>query len=272
MQSSGTIAKMQTSLVEGVATYHLPIGDELIAMNEWVGSNITLHYTGEIRCANCNTLTHKSYSQGYCYPCSQTLACCDLCIMKPETCHHHLGTCREPMWGLEHCFSPHIIYLANSSGIKVGITRKINIPSRFIDQGAVEFLPILEVDSRIKSGKLEHFFKQFVADKTNWRAMLKNEIVLSDLIAKKQELLAQAQPLIDELQAVVLDEAPQTIDYPVLEYPTKITSLNFDKTPQISGKLLGIKGQYLILDCGVLNIRKFGSYHLRFSVIDDYSF
>jgi hypothetical protein len=65
--------------------------------------------------------------------------------MKPETCHYHLGTCREPDWAQNHCFRPHIVYLANSSGVKVGITRKTQIPTRWLDQGASQALPIFEV-------------------------------------------------------------------------------------------------------------------------------
>jgi hypothetical protein len=263
---SGNINKMQTTLVDGVANYQLPIGDDLVPMNDLVGKYITLEFNGQINCCYCGVLTKKSYSQGYCYPCAQNLARCDLCIMKPETCHHHLGTCREPDWGLDYCFSPHIVYLANSSGLKVGITKQSNIPSRFIDQGAVEFLPILATNSRINAGKIEHFFKDFVADKTNWRAMLKNDVVFADLLATKTDLIDKAQDLITQFEAEVLAKKVQKINYPVLAYPSKITSLNFDKTPTITGILQGIKGQYLILDCGVLNIRKFGSYHIKIDV------
>jgi hypothetical protein len=182
--------------------------------------------------------------------------------MKPETCHHHLGTCREPEWGLANCFSPHIVYLANSSGIKVGITRKTNTPGRWIDQGAVCALPILEVKTRLDSGKIEMALKSYVADKTNWRTMLKNEVKDIDLVAAKNSLLAKIPSLVNELQARDLKGETINIRYPVLKYPTKIVSLNFDKTPLISGVLQGIKGQYLLLDGGVLNLRKFSSYHL----------
>ena len=258
MQYQGHIEKMQTTLKDGQAYYQLPIGGELVDMNPLVGQNIRLDFQGEIHCANCGRRTNKSYSQGYCYPCSQSLARCDLCMMKPETCHHHLGTCREPQWGLDNCFQSHVVYLANSSGVKVGITRKRNIPSRWVDQGAVQALPILAVDSRIVSGKLEMALKAFVADKTNWRKMLKNEVETLDLPAIRDELLGQ----INTTEAVELDESPLQIHYPVLQYPSKITSLNFDKTPQIDGVLQGVKGQYLLLDTGVLNIRKFSAYRL----------
>lgn len=263
MQKIGVIQKMQTTLTDDNAIYHLPIGEDMLPINDVIGQKITLAFMGEIICSECGARTKKSYSQGFCYPCCQRLAKCDLCIMKPETCHHHLGTCREPLWGLDNCFAPHIIYLANSSGLKVGITRGSNIPSRWIDQGAVSAIPMLEVDTRLKSGIIEESLKEFISDKTNWRTMLKGEIPAIDLLEKKQELLAKIPEKITEVEAKVVEDKIYNINYPVLEYPTKITSLNFDKTPEISGILQGIKGQYLILDSGVLNIRKFGSYRLQ---------
>ncbi|SMN14517.1 FIG01199523: hypothetical protein [uncultured Candidatus Thioglobus sp.] len=262
MQKTGNIQKMHTTLEEGNAIYQLPIGNEMVAMNALVGQEISLIFNGTITCSNCGMITKKSYSQGYCYPCCRDLARCDLCIMKPETCHHHLGTCREPLWGLDNCFAPHIIYLANSSGIKVGITRKSNIPSRWIDQGAVQALPIFEVDTRLKSGQIEVALKAFVSDKTNWQKMLKNKVDEVNLVATKNQLLAKVTGLATELGAVALDNEAIKIHYPVVEYPSKVTSLNFDKMPEISGVLRGIKGQYLLLDTGVLNIRKFSSYNI----------
>ena len=185
--------------------------------------------------------------------------------MRPETCHYHLGTCREPDWGLANCFTPHIVYLANSSGIKVGITRKTNTPSRWIDKGAISALPILEVKTRLESGLIEKALKSFITDKTNWRVMLKNETGPADLVTTKVSLLGKVSSLVDDLAAKTLPDDVVNIDYPVLKYPTKVVSLSFDKTPIISGVLNGIKGQYLLLETGVLNIRKFSSYNLTIS-------
>ena len=265
MQLNGHIDKMQTSLAGSLAQYHLLFDDKRIDMNSLVGSPIELSFNKTIQCANCGRITPKSYSQGYCFPCARSLARCDLCIMRPETCHYHLGTCREPEWGLSNCFTPHIVYLANSSGIKVGITRKTNTPSRWIDQGAICALPILEVKTRLESGLIEKALKSFITDKTNWRVMLKNETEPADLVTAKAYLLAEVSSLVDELDAKTFPADVVNIDYPVLKYPTKVVSLGFDKTPVISGVLNGIKGQYLLLESGVLNIRKFSSYHLTLS-------
>jgi hypothetical protein len=126
-------------------------------------------------------------------------------------------------------------------------------------------LPIIEAKSRLDSGKIEVALKQFVADKTNWRNMLKNEVEPSDLNSLKKSLLSEISGAIEETDAIVLNDDVVNINYPVLKYPTKVVSLNFDKNPLISGVLEGIKGQYLLLDSGVLNIRKFSSYHLTIS-------
>lgn len=189
--------------------------------------------------------------------------------MKPETCHFFQGTCREPEWGETHCFQPHIVYLANSSGLKVGITRKTQMPTRWMDQGAVQALPILEVDTRQQSGFVEMLFKEQVSDRTNWRAMLKGEVEALDLIAERDRLLETLDGGLNQLRdqhgndAIrELDETPYTFDYPVETFPRKVISHNFDKQPLVEGVLQGIKGQYLILDSGVINLRKFTGYEI----------
>ena len=265
MQLNGNIAPMETSLAEGMAHYKLSFDDQLVDMNSLVGQHIELTFNETIQCANCGRITPKSYSQGYCFPCARSLAKCDLCIMKPETCHYHLGTCREPDWGLSNCFKPHVVYLANTSGTKVGITTKDRFLSRWIEQGAVSGLAILEVKSRRDSGHFEVVLKEFVSDKSNWRKMLTNEVKLSNLVNKKNSLLKEVSGFVDDLDAQTLPDDVINIDYPVLKYPTKVVSLSFDKNPVISGVLNGIKGQYLLLESGVLNVRKFSSYHITLS-------
>ena len=258
---------MQTSLFGDVAQYKLAFNSQSVNMNKLVGQCIEVSFNQTIKCSNCGRQTPKSYSQGFCFPCATSLARCDLCIMRPETCHYHLGTCREPEWGEANCFMPHIVYLANSSGLKVGITRKTNVPSRWIDQGAIAAIPILEVKTRLESGLIETALKTYVNDKTNWRKMLKNETTTIDLVDAKNNFLGKIPSLINKLNATRLNDDVVNIKYPMLQYPSKINSLNFDKMPIISGILNGIKGQYLLLDSGVLNIRKFSSYHIKLSVL-----
>jgi len=268
----GALQKMRTELSDKVS-YFLPVGEQEVAMNELIGKPIRLHYQGAINCTHCGRKTNKSFSQGYCYPCFKSLPQCDQCIVKPELCHFHEGSCRDESWGEQFCFQDHYVYLANSSGVKVGITRGTQIPTRWMDQGAVQALPIFKVATRLQSGKVERLLGEHVADKTNWRKMLKNEVESLDLTETRDLLFEKCQAgliaLENEfgLQAIQrLPEAEQIeINYPVLNYPQKVTSFNFDKTPEVSGVLQGIKGQYLILDTGVINMRKFTAYQVMIS-------
>ncbi len=253
--------------------YELPIGDQLVALNPLIGKPIKLTYTGKILCIHCNRSIKKSFNQGYCYPCFTSLAQCDMCIMKPETCHYAAGTCREPSWGEAFCFKPHVVYLANSSGIKVGITRQTQIPTRWIDQGAVQALPIFKVPSRYISGLVEIAIAKHVSDKTSWQKMLKAKAEPVDLLAKRDELIAVCATELADIgqrfgqQALELlaDEPVVDIHFPVDNYPVKVKSFNLDKEAEVVGVLHGIKGQYLLLDTGVINIRKFAGYEVEFS-------
>jgi hypothetical protein len=240
--------------------YSLSVNEELVPLNPYLGKSFRIKASGEIHCVACGRKTSKSYQQGYCFPCTQKLAQCDLCIVKPELCHFHKGTCREPDWAQAHCMIPHVVYLANSSGLKVGITREHQKLTRWIDQGAVQALAVARVKQRLDAGLIESYLKKDYADRTDWRAMLKGEAPPLDLTEAREEVLG-ALPLTLKYEAMEEDET--VVRYPILEYPQKVQSLNLEKTPVVEGTLLGIKGQYLILDRGVLNIRSFSGYQIE---------
>lgn len=264
---TGTLSKMETALGEKVS-YGLVLSEVRFDLTPFVGRELKLSYSGKIFCSNCGKQTKKSYAEGVCYPCTMKLASCDLCILKPETCHYDKGTCREPKWGEENCFKPHIIYLANSSGLKVGITRKTNVPYRWMDQGASEALPIMEVENRFISGQIEVLFKKHIADKTDWRKMLRGEPESLDLLDWKERLIGELRDDLQYFEFNLLDEPVVKINYPVLQYPEKVSSFNLDKTPEIQGRLLGIKGQYLIFDSGVLNVRSHSGYEITLEEVN----
>ena len=271
---TGRLRKMPAKAGDPV-TYTLKVGDTPIALNELIGRQVRFDYDGVIRCIHCDRTTKKSFNQGYCYPCFRKLAACDSCIMSPEKCHFHLGTCREPEWGEQNCMVEHVVYLANSSGLKVGITRASQVPTRWIDQGAVDAIPMLRVASRYLAGLAEVACKAHVADRTNWRAMLKGDVPELDLVQERQRLLAVIEPDLADLRRThgedslrVVDEASLGLGYPVQVWPSKVKTHNLDKSPDVEGRLEGIKGQYLMLDTGVINIRKFTGYEVRFRVLD----
>ena len=263
--------KMNTELKGTQAYYRMGSELDSVDLNSYLGRELKLHFKKEINCTNCESLIKKSYSGGYCYPCSIKLAECDMCILKPEQCHYALGTCRQPTWGEAHCMIPHYVYLANSSGLKVGITRSGQVPTRWIDQGAIAALPILKVSTRYQSGVFEKLFASEVKDKTDWRKMLKGNIEEIDLEEKRDELFEVFGESIDNLEGsfganqieILEREAVTHINYPVLEYPEKVSSLSLDKFDVVGGILLGIKGQYLIFNTGVINIRSHTGYKIE---------
>ncbi len=269
---TGALHKMHVRADESnTVNYTLSIGNETININALIGKEVSLTFNGEINCVHCNRKTKKSFNQGYCYPCLISLAQCDSCIIKPEKCHFHEGTCREPQWGQAHCFNEHFVYLANTGTVKVGITRQISntISSRWMDQGATQATVMLRVPDRLTSGLVETLCKNHIADKTNWRTMLKGQPENVDLNQVKQALLGSIENELNALkqekglQAICEVDGPvYDIHYPVEQYPVKIKSLNLDKEPGFSGTLQGIKGQYWMLDNDrVINIRKFAGYN-----------
>lgn len=269
----GPLRKMQVNL-ENPVQYHLPLGEQSVGLNSLIGKSVELKFTGNIYCIYCNRPTKKSFNQGYCYPCFINLAQCDRCIVRPETCHFSDGTCREPEWGKTFCFQPHYVYLANSSGIKVGITRQSQIPVRWIDQGAIQAVPIIKVTSRYLSGLAEVIIGNHVSDKTSWQRMLKNQIEKLDLQESRDSLLTVCESELAELRKrfgepaleILSDHKTLEIHYPVENYPAKVNAFNFDRQPMVSGVLQGMKGQYLIFDTGVINIRKFAGYEVELLV------
>ena len=273
--TTGHLSKMQVELPDTSSDpvkYSLALDESRVHLNPLMGQSLQINYGGTIHCTNCGRASKKSFSQGHCYPCFKKLASCDICIMSPEKCHFDKGTCREPEWAEQFCMTDHFVYLANSSGVKVGITRGNQIPTRWIDQGATQALPIMRVATRYQSGLVEDALRQHVADRTNWRAMLKGNADGVDLAAIRDQLFEQCAQQLDELverfglQAIQQIDGVETveIEYPVIEFPVKVTSFNLDKNPLVEGTLMGIKGQYLILDTGVINIRKYTAYQVDF--------
>ncbi len=275
MEIQGNLAKMQASLplvASDEVQYNLPLSDHFVAMNPLIGNIIRLEYKGQIHCRGCGRRSRKSFAQGYCYNCFRIRPECDLCIVKPEQCHFHAGTCRDPDWGQRHCIQDHLVYLANTSGIKVGVTRITQALTRWMDQGACQALPIMQVKSRLIAGQIEALLRTYVNDKTNWRRLLQGVAISLDMVQQWQQLKAKAAPDLDALineftldNVQILDAMPVVINYPVRCYRSSVQALNFDRQPFVEGMLCGIKGQYLMLDTGVLNIRKFSAYNVQLS-------
>lgn len=255
----GRLIKMKTDLMDEVH-YHLSMGDEAIHLNDFLGKHLEFEFTGVIQCIRCGRETKKSFAQGYCYPCFVSAPETSECILRPELCQAHEGISRDMKWSEEHCLQDHIVYLAVASGLKVGVTRSSQVPTRWIDQGAWKAIRLARTPNRYVAGLIEVSLKAHMNDKTNWRRMLTNQMDTGiDLLHEKYNA---ASLLPDELAGYVIpDDEITEITYPVLTYPARVNSIGFDKVPKIEGDLEGIRGQYLILDGGrVLNIRKHNGY------------
>lgn len=263
-QVKGNLEKMLTEAKKPIQ-YKLPVGKQTVEMNNLRKKSLKLEYTGTINCRSCGAVTPKSYGQGYCYSCFLSVPETAPCILHPEKCRAHEGIYRDKEFAEKNCLQPHYVYLALTSGLKVGVTRQTQIPTRWIDQGAVKALKLAKTPNRNTAGRIEVALKNHISDKTSWQKMLKNDI--SQDIDLKEEKEKAKKMLPKEFQKfITFDKKIMDFHYPAEGYPEKVKSLSFDKSPVISGTLSGIKGQYLIFDDGrVLNIRKHTSYEIILS-------
>lgn len=253
MKYEGVLTKMQTEFGNPIQ-YYLVFETSFLNLNQVLGKTITIQLISS-QCLNCGK-SKKIYRQGFCYDCFYSSPAVGDWIMRPELSKAHLGIAdRDLDYELKVQLQPHIVYLALSSEVKVGVTRKTQMPTRWIDQGAEKAISIVEVPNRYLAGITEVALKNHFADKTNWRKMLTNDIIVADLIAHKtkvQDLLPEEVRDYFNADHVDLHE----LIYPVLQYPKKINSLSLEKTPTYTGKLMGIKGQYLLFEDGtVFNVR-----------------
>lgn len=252
MKYQGVLKKMTTENLETIQ-YYLDMKTDFLNMNQLINSKITLSFV-QYECLNCH-LEKKIYRQGFCRSCFLETPNAGDWIIRPELSKAHLDIeDRDLAYEKSVQLKPHIVYLANSGNVKVGVTRKTQVPTRWIDQGAHEAIALVEVPNRYLAGITEVALKSYVADKTNWRKMLKNEIENENLIIWKEKLSAFIP---QETQAYIIKNNKETlINFPIEKYPLKPKSLNIVKSQNYTGILVGIKGQYLIFeDETVFNIR-----------------
>ncbi len=246
-------------------SYSIATESDSLDLNDALGKRVSISFLGRKKCIACGRNVKKLYQSGYCYPCLTTLAECDLCIVKPHECHFHLGTCRDETFAHDHCMIPHYVYLALSSHVKVGLTRKGRELTRWVDQGASAAVVVAEVPTRKDAGVLEMAIAEFLPDKTDWRRMLRGDIDTSvDLLEMKRTVMERLDP---SWHAYFVDDEVRHFTYPRKpDFEPKLTSWSLDKSPVIEGSLLAVKGQYLMFQDGVLNIKKHAGYEVKVSV------
>ena len=264
MQFEGVLKKMLTENGNPI-NYYLNFDNDFLNLNQLLDKKITLSFV-KFQCLNCGK-DKKIYRQGYCYDCFFDMPQTGDWIMHPELSKAHLDIeDRDLDFEKKVQLEPHIVYLANSSNVKVGVTRKSQIPTRWIDQGAHEALVLVEVPNRYLAGITEVALKDHVSDKTNWRKMLTNTITEVDLKAQKEQLSNFIPEEVKQYYGLKSNEI--LLDFPVTQYPVKVKSLSLDKTPEFTGTLKGIKGQYLIFEDGtVFNVRSYEGYVVKISLV-----
>lgn len=243
--------------------YQLYTDDGLVLLNDFIGKELKIEFTGNIYCKSCGKPTRKSYFQGFCYPCFKNAPEAAPCIIRPELCQAHLGEGRHIEWEQNHHNQPHVVYLAISSAVKVGVTTESNIPTRWIDQGASYAVTIANTPNRYIAGAIEVELKNHFTDRTHWQKMLRNDVLQIASFQDAFNLVRKS--LSSELQQYLSfnDNTIFLARFPVLQYPSKIVSFNPEKSPSIEGVLTGIKGQYLMFDAKkVMNVRKFEGYEV----------
>ena len=265
MTYEGVLTKMQTEFSNPIQ-YYLVFENSFLSLNQLLDKSLEINFVG-YQCLNCGK-KKKIFRQGFCYDCFMSSASAGDWIMKPELSTAHLDIeDRDLEYEKRVQLQPHIVYLALSSEVKVGVTRQTQVPTRWIDQGAIQAIPIVEVPNRYLAGITEVALKNHYADKTNWQKMLKMNPETSgpkvDLLKEKASL---KYLIPKEVQEFYYSEKNNLYElhYPVLQYPNKVNSLNLDKLPNFSGKLTGIKGQYLMFEDGtVFNVRTFEGYVVK---------
>lgn len=264
MNYAGVLTKMQTENGTPIQ-YYLIFENDFLNINQLLDKKITIQFLG-YQCLNCGS-DKKIYRQGFCYDCFFEVPQAANWIMHPELSTAHLDKeDRDLEFEKKVQLQPHVVYLANSSNVKVGVTRKSQIPTRWIDQGAHEAIEIVEVPNRYLAGITEVALKEHVSDKTNWRTMLKNEIKDEDLVKWRDKLKVFIPE--EAVEYFIENNSETHLDFPVLKYPTKLQSLNLDKSPNYEGVLKGIKGQYLIFDDHtVFNVRGSEGYVISITVL-----
>ncbi len=267
---SGVVQKMRVEAQDTVsytlidATLEVEEAQQL-NMNERIGDRLTLRFDGQKSCVLCGRSVRKLYNQGACYPCLTTRPETDGCIVRPHECHFFEpdNPCRDEEFAFERCFQPHVLYAALTSGPKVGITRQTQVPTRWMDQGATEAIIVARMGSRREVGLAEHALANEFADRTDWRRMLRGEAPevnlrdFADQVGGRLSELGLGTPLPGD------EQEHYRFTYPASGAPDPLVSVKLDKTPELEGSLMGIKGQYLLFDTGVINLRSHSGFHVE---------
>ncbi len=263
------LKKMRAVREAGRAHYYLDAGSMPIAVHAAVGKELSLEATGKRVCNGCQKEVEELFRMGYCRPCFFTHPAAGASLVSPEKSTAHLGIeDRDLAYEQALQLQPHVVYLAHTGAVKVGVTRAEQRETRWLDQGATEAIVLAKTTNRYEAGVLEVHLKNFFPDKTQWQSLVKGETptgIGTDWAAERAKALANFHP--EWMQWIQEMEEPWRVDYPVVQYARKPSYLSLEKTPSFTGRLSGIRGQYLIFEDGrVFNVRGHEGHEVRLRI------
>lgn len=280
MQVSGILSKMPTSRgADSTVRYTLrleqarpgvgldPPDFAEVDLNRFIGASCAIEFDGSRTCVRCGRSVDRLFGEGLCYPCFTTAPEASECIVRPELCEAHLGRGRDPAWEEAHHNTPHTVYFAVSSALKVGVTRDTNLPTRWIDQGASWAVAIAHTPYRRLAGTIEVALKDLYTDRTAWQRMLKTveppSFDLAAEAARVRDRVAAADAGLVDLLLPAAEMIPTEITYPMESIPERVRSHTLDKAPTLAARLIGIRGQYMVFEDGtVFNVRRHSGYRV----------
>lgn len=263
MRFTGQISKM-SSVYGSPIQYYLNLSGDLLHMNQLFEKNLSIRHAG-YSCVVCGK-DEKIYRMGFCKKCFFESPYASETILRPELSQAHLGIQeRDLAVEQEIQLQPHIVYLAYTGDVKVGVTRENQVPTRWIDQGATFAIAIARTTNRYEAGVIEVEFKKHLADKTNWRKMLQDDRESEVDLLEFRSQIAHLFPQ-ESKQFALEEKEVWKLDFPY-EAPEKIQSFTLDAKPEFEGILKGIKGQYLCFEGGhFINVRAHEGYVVELSV------
>ena len=263
MKTTGVITKMQAAYSSPIQ-YTLNLNDETISVNQLLEQKIAISFN-HYQCLECGK-EKEIFAMGCCKNCYFTSPHTGRWVVNPELSTAHLGIGERDL-AVEEAIQLqlHIVYLAYTGDVKVGVTRESQIPTRWIDQGATFALPIAKTENRYEAGMIEVALKEHLADKTNWRKMLEDDFEDDLDLADFREKIKDYFP--DNFKNFYsMEHEMLRLDYPY-EAPEKINSFTLDKKPEFEGILRGIKGQYLSFEGGdFINVRGHEGYVIELNI------